>query len=48
MLRQEVAIVILVTVFIIACVWVYYRGPEMELKCIVATEDGNKLSLIHI
>lgn len=42
MLRQEVAIVILVTVFIIACVWVYYRGPEMELKCIVATEDGNK------
>lgn len=42
MSRQEIAIVILIVVFVIACIWIYYRGPEMELKCIVATEDGNK------
>ena len=40
--RQEIAIVVLIAVFVIACAWVYFRGPEMDLKCIVAGADGNR------
>jgi len=42
MSKQEIAIVVLIVFFIISCIWFYYSGPEMDLKCIIATEDGNK------
>jgi hypothetical protein len=40
--QQDFAVVVLMTVFIAACVWMYYYSDELQLKCIIATADGNR------
>jgi hypothetical protein len=40
--QQEYAIVFIMIVFIAACVWMYYYGAELQLKCVIATADGNR------
>lgn len=42
MTRQEIAITILVVIFIIICLWMYYNCSELDLKCIISTKDGNR------
>lgn len=39
--RQEIAIIIIVAVFLFGCAWVYCKN-DFELKCIVSGPEGNK------